>query len=221
VADLAGKPLLTEPERSVDALIGHVLSQRPDLVAKLANLHAKQAEVRKARAEFYPKVAVAAQVAETRLEVSAEGSPYFGGTQPIYSFGVTVELPIFDGFARREKVRIAEAELRSAESELSGYRDAVVREVWKAHTDFKTALRKQIAAAKLLTAAETAYAAVLDSLRCARRDLRNRYPRRRRFRCRVRLRCPRSCLLFRRAEYGRQENEASGQSEGWRSQARV
>ena len=163
VADLAGKPLPAEPERSVDALIDQALSQRPDLVAKLANLRAKQAEVRKARAEFYPKVAVAAQVAETRLEVSVEGSPYFGGTEPIYSFGVTVELPIFDGFARREKVRIAEAELRSAESELSGYRDTVVREVWKAHTDFKTALRKQIAAAKLLTAAENAYAAVLDS----------------------------------------------------------
>jgi outer membrane protein TolC len=39
----------------------------------------------------------------------------------------------------------------------------VVREVWKADTDFKTALRKQDAAAKLLTAAENAYAAVLDS----------------------------------------------------------
>jgi outer membrane protein TolC len=163
VADLAGKPLPAAPERSVDALIDLALSQRPDLVAKLANLHAKEAEVRKARAEYYPKVAIAGHVSETRLEVSIEDSSYFGGTEPTYGAAITVELPIFDGFARREKLRAAEAERRAAESELSGARDAVVREVWKAHTDFKTALRKQEAAAKLLEAAENANAAVLDS----------------------------------------------------------
>ena len=163
VADLAGKPLPAQPERSADALIDLALSQRPELVAKLANLHAKQAEVRQAHAEYYPKVAVDAHVAETRLDVSIDNSPYFGGDKTTFGAGVTVELPIFDGFARREKLRAAEAELRSAESELSGARDAVVREVWKAHTDFKTALRKQDAAARLLTAAENAYAAVLES----------------------------------------------------------
>jgi outer membrane protein TolC len=147
----------------VDGLIDLALSQRPDLVAKLANLHAKQAEVRQARADFYPKVALDAHLAETRLDVSIADSAYFGGERPTYGAGVVVEVPIFDGFARREKLRLAEAELRSAESELSGARDATVREVWKAHTDFKTALRKQDAAAKLLTAAENAYAAVLES----------------------------------------------------------
>jgi len=163
VADLGGKPLPAAPERSVDALIDLALSQRPDLVAKLANLHAKQAEVRRARADYYPKIAIDAHGGEAALDVSANDSSYFGGNKPTYGVGVTVEVPIFDGFARREKLRVAEADLRSAESELSGARDAVVREVWKAHTDFKTALRKQDAAAKLLTAAENAYAAVLES----------------------------------------------------------
>jgi len=163
VADFADKPLPIEPEQSVDDLIDLALSQRPDLVAKLANLHAKRAELRAARAEYFPKVAVDAHVSETRLDVSVNDSAYFGGTKPTYGATVAVELPIFDGFARMEKVRAAEADLRAAESELSEARDAVVREVWKAHTDFKTALRKQEAAAKLLTAAESAYDAVLDS----------------------------------------------------------
>jgi len=165
IADFADKPLAVKSERSVDALIDLALSQRPDLVAKLANLHAKQAEVRRARAEYYPKVTVDAHVAESRFDLSLDSSPYFGGTRPTYGVGVTVEVPIFDGFARREKVRLAEAALRSAESELSGARDAAVREVWKTHTDFKTALAKQEAAAKLLIAAENAYAAVLASYR--------------------------------------------------------
>lgn len=163
VADLEDKPLPAVPERSVDALIDLALSQRPDLVARLANLHAKRAAVREAHAAFYPKIAVDAHVGQTRLDVSIDDSPYFGGDQTTYGVGVAVEMPIFDGFARLEKLRVAEAELRSAESELSGARDAVVREVWKAHTDFKTALRKQDAAAKLMAAAENAYAAVLES----------------------------------------------------------
>jgi len=163
VADLADKPLPANPERSVDALIDLALSQRPDLVLKLANLHARQAEVREARAAFYPKLAVDAHVGEAALNVSVNDSSYFGGGHSVYGAGVTVEVPVFDGFARREKLRLAEAELRAAQSELAEAGDAAVREVWKAYTDFKTALRKQDAAAKLLTAAENAYAAVLES----------------------------------------------------------
>jgi outer membrane protein len=163
VADIAGLPLPSPPDRSVDALIDAALSQRPDLIAKLASVHASEAEVRKARADFYPKVAVDAHVGRAELDVSVAGSDYFGDNHTVYGAGVTVEVPIFDGFERRQKLRMAEADLRASESELSGARDAAVREVWKAFTDFKTALRKLDAAAKLLTAAENAYAAVLES----------------------------------------------------------
>jgi outer membrane protein TolC len=57
----------------------------------------------------------------------------------------------------------AQSALQEAENELSGARDAAVREVWKAYTDFKTALRKQDSAAKLLTASQNAFDAVLES----------------------------------------------------------
>ncbi len=163
VADIANLPLPSPPSRSVDAFIDVALSQRPDLVARLANVHAKEAEVRKARADFYPKVAIDAHVGRLDLEVSVADSDFFGDNHTVYGATLGVEVPIFDGFERRQKLRVAEAELRAAESELSGARDAAVREVWKAFTDFKTALRKQDAATKLLTAAEDAYASVVDS----------------------------------------------------------
>ncbi len=163
IADIANLPLPSPPDRSVDSLIDLALSQRPDLVAKLANLRAKEAEVRQARADFYPKVAIDAHVSRLKLDVSVNDSDYFGDARTVYGATIAVEVPIFDGFARREKLHLAEADLRAAESELAGARDAAVREVWKAFTDFKTALRQQDAAAKLLTAAENAYAAVLDS----------------------------------------------------------
>jgi outer membrane protein TolC len=94
-----------------------------------------------------------------------DNSPYFGGADPTYGAALMVEVPIFDGFARRNKLRAAEADLRAAESELSGARDSVVREVWKAYIDFRTALRKENAAEKLLAAAESAYASVFESYR--------------------------------------------------------
>ena len=163
VADLGQRSISEQTNGSVDELIARALSQRPDLVAKLANLYAKQNEIRRVRAEYYPKVAIDAHVSETELDVSIGGSKYFGDNQPTWGAFLTVSVPIFDGFARRHKMEIAAAELRGAENELAGARDSAAREVWKAYTDFKTALRKQDSAAKLVSASQNAFDAVLES----------------------------------------------------------
>ena len=163
VADLGQRSAFDQADRSVDELITKALSQRPDLVAKLANVRAKQDDIRKVRAEYYPKVVVDAHVSETELDVSIAGSKYFGDNEPTWGAFITMSVPIFDGFARRHKMEAAEADLHAAENELAGARDAAVREVWKAYIDFKTALRKQESAAKLVTASQNAFDAVLDS----------------------------------------------------------
>ena len=163
VAEVPDKPFPQNSVESLDDLMDRALSQRPDLVAKLANLRAKRAEVKKARSAYYPKIALNAHTGWAELDVSAKDSPYFGGNQPIYGAGVVVELPIFDGFARGKKLRMAEAGLSAAEDELTDSRDSVIREVWKARTDFETAIRKQESAAKLVAAADSAFAASLDA----------------------------------------------------------
>ncbi len=163
VADLGQRSTSEQANGSVDELIERALWQRPDLVAKLANVHAKQDGIKKVRAEYYPKVAIDAHVTETELDVSIKNSPYFGDTRPTYGVFLTASVPIFDGFARDRQMDIAKAELRGAENELAGARDSAVREVWKAYTDFKTALRKQDSAAKLVTASQNAFDAVLES----------------------------------------------------------
>jgi outer membrane protein len=165
VADLGQGLLLDQAERSVHQLIATALSQRPDLVAKLADVHAKEEEIRRIRAEYYPKVLVDAHVSETELDVSIADSKFFGDNEPTWGALLTVTVPIFDGFARRHKLDAAAADLRAAESELAGARDGAVREVWKAYTDFRTALRKQDSAARLVTASQNAFDAVLESYR--------------------------------------------------------
>jgi len=62
-----------------------------------------------------------------------------------------------------KKLRIAESELRGAEDEMAHSRDSVIRDVWKARTDFETSLRKQESAAKLVAAAESAFAASFEA----------------------------------------------------------
>src|SRR6266850_8498054 len=163
VADLGQRSTTEQTNGSVDELIARALSQRPDLVAKLANLHAKEDGIRKVRAEYYPKVAIDAHVTETELDVSIANSPFFGDHRPTYGVFLTASVPIFDGFARDRQMDIARAELHGAENELAGARDSAVRDVWKAYTDFKTALRKQDSAAKLVTASQNAFDAVLES----------------------------------------------------------
>lgn len=163
VADLGQRSTSEQTNGSVDDLIARALSQRPDLVARLANVRAKQNEIRRVRAEYYPKVAIDAHVSMTELDVSIGGSKYFGDNKPTFGALLTASVPIFDGFARRHKMDMAEAEWRGAENELAGARDSAVREVWKAYTDFKTALRKQDSAAKLVTASQNAFDAVLES----------------------------------------------------------
>jgi outer membrane protein len=165
VADVAEKPFTENPDDSLDELINRALSQRPDLVAKLANLHARQADVSKAHAAYYPKISLNTGVGWSALQVNAYDDPYFGNSKPDYGIGLSIELPLFDGFLRANKLRIAQSELRAAESELANSRNAVVREVWKANTDLKTALRKQESAAKFLSAAESAYDASLEAYR--------------------------------------------------------
>lgn len=152
-------------EESLDALIDRALSQRPDMIAKLAALRAARADVKKARAAYYPKVAVGANAGIAQLDMSVKDSSYFGGNEPVYGVGLTIELPIFDGFARAKKLRIAESEVRAAEGELAGSRDAAVREVWKSCTDFKTACHQVASAETLLAAAQSAYDAALEAYR--------------------------------------------------------
>jgi outer membrane protein len=163
VAAIPEKPVEDDLHEALDGLINRALSQRTDLLVKLADLKASEAAVRKARAAYYPNVSLDASAGWSKLDISAFNSPYFGNSKPVYGAGLSIELPIFDGFARRDNLRIAEAQRRAAESDLIDSRDHAVEEVIKAYNDLRTALRKQDAAEVLLSAAQTAFDATLES----------------------------------------------------------
>jgi len=163
VADVSQQPLPPTLEESVDQAIDRALMQRPDLIGRLAAVRAKEAEVRKARADYWPKFAIRSAVAGNIGELKIDNSSYQGVAALQYDAGFRFEWTLFDGFERRNQVRLANSQQHEAEDELEHAKDAAVRQVWKAYNDTKVALAKQQAAAALLTAAEKAWEATLDS----------------------------------------------------------
>ena len=163
VATLPERSFDPDATESLEDLIGRALVQRPDLVARLARVRASRAEVQRAKSAYYPKIVLDAHVGWLDLNMSVKGSPYFGGNQSVYGGGILVSVPVFDGFARRERLHIAESELAASEDELEHSRDSVMREVWRVRTQVETALSKLESAEKLIAASESAFTASLEA----------------------------------------------------------
>jgi outer membrane protein TolC len=87
--------------------------------------------------------------------------------------GVSLSLnwTVFDGGARRSRLAQAEADIRSAEADLSVTRDRIEDEVWTAYSGLNTAFRQREAAAALLDSATQSYAAALESYNYGVRNL--------------------------------------------------
>src|SRR5262249_32953530 len=165
VADVSQQPLPPELEETVDDAIDRALTQRPDLIARLASVRAEEAAVRKAKADYWPTLAARAAVGANIGELKVEDSAYQSVTDLQYDAGFRFEWALFEGFERRNKVALAEPKQQQAEDELEHAKDKAVREVWKAYDDTKVALAKHRAAAALLTASDKAWTATLESYR--------------------------------------------------------
>lgn len=166
MVDLSQVPLPERLESSVEHIVDGALEQRPDLMAQLAELRAREAEVKKARAEFWPKLTTKGNL----------GNQYWGDvhTRPAsrqnYSSDdlvgtamLNLEWKLFDGFERNAAVREAEALQQASHAEVDALRLEIMRDIWRAYADTKTALEKREFALALLRAAEESFAATQES----------------------------------------------------------
>ena len=156
IADVSQRPLPADLEESIDEAVDRAMAQRPDLIGLLAGVRAKEAAVRKARADFWPRLAVRSAVGGNLGRLSVEHSSYEGTHDLLYDAGLRLEWDLFDGFARRNNLDLAASSRREAQDELEHAKERAVRQVWKAYNDSKVALTKQRAAAALLSASEKA-----------------------------------------------------------------
>jgi outer membrane protein TolC len=175
VVDLSSLVLPAELEPAVAGVIDRALRQRPDLIAKVAALRAKEAEVREAHAEFLPTISLEAdaggRIADSRFTLDGSNTPRAGYTEPSYGAQLTVTWPLFEGFARLRRLELAESSVRAAEHELVDARDGAIQEVWKAYTDASMALRRLEVAAALVKASQETYDSTLGSYQVGRGTL--------------------------------------------------
>src|SRR5260370_15453388 len=87
ISDSSQQALPPGLEESVDEAIDRALAQRPDLIARLASVRAKEAEVRRARADYWPSLAARAAVAGNIGELKVENSAYQGVHELQYDAG--------------------------------------------------------------------------------------------------------------------------------------
>ena len=102
-------------------MIDQTLEGRPDLIAKVAALRGKEAEVRRARADYFPTLSLTSNVNTLagRVKITGGNQPtgWFSAAEPGYGVGLLFEWNLFEGGATQRKVELAEAERRAAEDE--------------------------------------------------------------------------------------------------------
>ena len=166
VAGLSGRPLPAMLEDTAEKLVDRALEQRPDLLARVAVVRAREADIRKAQSDFYPRIVVTGNVLQNMGRVRTSDIPGWADVNDTgYGVGIAIEMPLFDGGLRRNRLGEAESKRRVAEDELELARDRTSRQVVKAYEDLKVAMRQREAAVVLLDAANKSYDAAFDSYR--------------------------------------------------------
>lgn len=153
----AGAQRLPEPAQlSVPQVPAAALAQRPDLFIAERELAAAGADLTQARAQRYPRIALAGSITPTRLDI---GGVSASGT--VWSVGpVTVTLPIFDGGVRRANAHAAQARLDAAASNYAGSLRTAVREVEEALVGLQSTAARGEDAAIAADGFERSYRAV-------------------------------------------------------------
>jgi outer membrane protein len=167
VEDFSRLPMPTNLEDSVEMVIDRSLEQRPDLLANVAALREKEADIRHARAAYYPTLTVqgAAGGAFDRAQMDVEGQklPWASTQQPTWGVGLALTWSMFDGGARKRKLEIAKSQREAAKHDLVDSRDKAISQVWRYYSDTKLAIRRLEVAAALVEASEKSYQQTFES----------------------------------------------------------
>ena len=171
VEPLSDVPTPESVGETVEQVMDRALEQRPDLKAELAGVRAAQAQQKEARAAFYPSLNVRANPTGQSLYILQQALPWGHTADLTGGVALSLSWSVFDGGARRNRLKEAEAETRRAESEVNAARDSIEDEVWTAYSNLNTAFRQRQAATALLDSATQSYAAALQSYNYGVRNL--------------------------------------------------
>ncbi|MFW6107494.1 MAG: TolC family protein [bacterium] len=130
---------------SIESLLDEAAGQRPELAEALARIEASRADVRAARARYWPAIT-------TSLDAGRKDTS-FVPQQEEWGVGIALTVPLFEGFERHYRLRQAEAELARSVAEHADLLRGVELEVWTAYWQVTEASQAVEAAGKLVASA--------------------------------------------------------------------
>jgi outer membrane protein len=156
---------------TINSAIDRALSQRPDLLQRVAGVQAANARVKEAHAAYYPSLNFTATPTAQSLYGLQQQFPWGQTAGLAGGMALSLNWTVFDGGARKNRLAQAEANVHEAEAQVDVSRDQIANEVWAAYSDLNTALRQREAATALLEAAGRSYDAALESYNYGLRNL--------------------------------------------------
>ena len=168
---------LDNMEQNTRELIQLALRDRPDLASSKASVLQNEAELRKSESELWPKLMATGNAGWSGINGSIGGSDLISGGGDIsgsgfsYYGGLTLQIPIFEGFSLRNKVRQARATLEASKAELRVKEESVISEVWTAFYNVRTAAQQVETSETLLASSKQSYEVSLARYRAGAADI--------------------------------------------------
>ena len=136
VANLKGlpddfKPTLPEA-RDADGWVATALAENPSLKAQAADLEAAEHNIATARSGYYPTVGLGASYGRA-IPGLYDNPSFIGNNNAQTSVGLTLNIPIFSGFATQSNVRSALAQRDISQDQLEQQRRALERNTRNAY----------------------------------------------------------------------------------------
>lgn len=166
VAPSVDTTALAAETHELEPLLQEAYQRRADLDAQEARIAAAGQGVRVARSGYWPTVSLSASMSSryTSLQDQIDFSDQFFDLNRQESFGLSINIPLFNRMQTRSRVDEAQARRRSAELEMESLRKDVALDVEQALFDYRmvqqdleVARRQQRAARRALEATEERY----------------------------------------------------------------
>lgn len=139
IEDVLGAPVEAP---TLDQAQADALKNRPELLRAEADIQSAEARVKAARSDYLPTISANGSYSWTHGTTDIgtfEGVPLIGNIGNSWNAGVTLSVPLFEGWMTRGKVSEAQANLLVLEAQRDSQKQSILLEVNQAYADLESA----------------------------------------------------------------------------------
>lgn len=143
---------------AVHDLVDEALQSHPSIAVARAQWQAAQQDVRVAQAQGLPKLSLAGTASHSDQPQSSNlGEPEYPATEHQAAIGLSIQIPLFEGFSRQYKIREAKARAESGAEAVRDAQQQVSVNLWTAFQTLQTATENLHNTAVILQSARDSF----------------------------------------------------------------